>query len=80
MHHLNNTQFYEKLSDDPTERFSKEITSLLEEMKEKRVLEKETFCFFRPQNIRTSQFYILPKIHKPGRPIILSHCAPTEKS
>ena len=37
MHHLDNTQFYKKLADDPTERFSEEITSLLEEMKEKRV-------------------------------------------
>ena len=44
MHHLNNTQFHEKLSDDPTEQFSKEITFLLEEMKEKRVFEKESFC------------------------------------
>ena len=41
MDHLNNTQFYEKLSDGPTEQFSEEITSLLEEMREKRVLERE---------------------------------------
>ena len=29
MDHLDNTQFYEKLSDDPKERFSEEITSLI---------------------------------------------------
>ena len=82
MDHLNNTQFYEKLSDDATEWFSEEITSLLEEMREKRVLERETFCFLQPRNVRTSRFYILPKIHKPGipgRPIVSSCRASTEK-
>ena len=82
MHHLNNTHFYEKLSDDPTERFTAEIRSLLEEMKDKKVLEKENFCFLQPRNVRTSPFYILPKIHKPGipgRPIVSSCGAPTEK-
>ena len=33
MNQLNNTQFYEKLSDDPMERLSEEITFLLKEMK-----------------------------------------------
>ena len=61
MNHLNNTQFYEKLSDDPTERFSEQITSLLKVMEGKKALEKETFHFLRPQNVRTSLFYILPK-------------------
>ena len=82
MDHLNNTHFYEKLSDDPTERFTEEITSLLEEMKDKKVLEKETFCFLQPRNVRTSLFYNFPKIHKPGiprRPIVSSCGAPTEK-
>ena len=59
MHHLDNIQLYEKWTDNPTEHFSEEITSLLEKMKEKRVLEKETFCFLQPQNVRISRFYIL---------------------
>ena len=43
MHHLHNTQLYKKLADDPTECFSVELTSFLEEIKEQRVLEKETY-------------------------------------
>ena len=38
--------------------------------------------FLRPKDIRTSWFYILPKLHKPGipgRPIVSSCGAPTEK-
>ena len=51
-------------------------------MREKRILERETFCFLQPRNVRTSRFYILPKIHKPGilgRPIVSSSGAPTGK-
>ena len=32
MSHLNNTQFYEKLAEDPTEQFSKEVTNYLSGM------------------------------------------------
>ena len=81
MSHLDNTQFYEKLSEDPTEQFTEEITSTLTEMKEREILNKDTFDFLRPKKVGTSQFYILLKIHKtgiPGRPIVLSCGAPTE--
>ena len=82
MQHLNNTQFYEKLSEDPTERFSEEITDYLTGMFERNVLDRNTFEFLRSKDIRTSRFYILPKLHKPGipgRPIVSSCGAPTEK-
>ena len=81
MSHLNNTQFCEKLSEDPTERFSEEITSSLREMHERRVINRDTFEFLRPKKARTARFYIVPKIHKdgiPGRPIVSSCGAPTE--
>ena len=82
MKHLNNTQFYEKLSEDPTERFSEEITNYLTGMFERNVLDRDTFGFLRPKDVRTSRFYILPKLHKPGipgRPIVSSCGAPTER-
>ena len=82
MKHLNNTQFYEKLPDDPTEQFSEEITKYLSGMFERNVLDRGTFEFLRPKGIRTSRFYILPKLHKPGipgGPIVSSCGAPTEE-
>ena len=63
------------------ERFSEEITSSLAEMHERHVIDRDAFEFLRPKKIRTSRFYILPKIHKdgiPGRPIVSSCGAPTE--
>ena len=46
--HLDNTQFNEILSEDPTELFAEEITSILTEMKEKEILNKDTFDFLQP--------------------------------
>ena len=82
MCHLNNDQFYEKLQHDPTEQFSDDITSLLADMFSRRVIDKHTLEFLRPRDVRTSRFYVLPKIHKagvPGRPIVSSCGCPTEK-
>ena len=73
MNHLNKTDFYERLLEDRTERFSEEITSSLAGMHERRILSGDTFEFLRPKKARTSRFDILPKIHKagiPGRPIV----------
>ena len=81
MDHLNNTLFYEKLQDDPTERFLVEIMTVLAGMTEREILGRDTFDFLQPRNARTSRFYILPKIHQkdiPGRPIVSSGGAPTE--
>ena len=81
MNHLSNSQFYEKLSEDPTERFSKEVTNYLLGMFERNMLDMHTFQFLFSKHPWTSQFYILPKIHKsgaPGRPIVSSCGAPTE--
>ena len=81
MDHLNNMLFYEKLGNDPTERFSEEIMSVVAGMTEREMLSRDTFDFLRPKNARTSQFYDLPKIHKkdiPGRPIVSSCGAPTK--
>ena len=81
MSHLNKTLFYGKLLEDPIERFTEDITSTLMEKREKEILNKDTFDFLCPKKVRTSWFYILPKIHKPGipgRPIVLSCGTPTE--
>ena len=82
MNHHGNGQYYKQLSTDPTEQFSEEITVALAEMVERRAIDKDTIDFLWPHNARTSWIYILPKIHKagiPGRPIVSSCGAPTEK-
>ena len=82
MRQLDNEQHYLKLSEDPTDRFAEEIKMTLEEMVSNGGLDKETMKCLLPEEIRTSRFYILPKIHKPGnpgRPIVSSCGAPTEQ-
>ena len=74
--------FYQRLDEDPTEQCAEEVTSLLCNMMNKPVISKEIFYYLRPQKPRTSQFYILSKIHKDeisGRPIVSSCGVPTEK-
>ena len=42
MNHLDNTQLYEQLPDDPTERFSKEIRTGLTDMVKRHVMQMRT--------------------------------------
>ena len=48
MGHLDNTQFDKKLSEDSTERFLEDIISILKEMEEKKIFDKDTFDFLHP--------------------------------
>ena len=80
--YLNNGQLYEKLQYDPTEQFLDDTMSDLANMLNRRVIDKHTFEFLCPQDARTSQFYILPKLHKvgiPGRLIVSSCGSPIDK-
>ena len=45
MNHLDNTQFYEQLPYDPTERFSEEIRTCLINMLNRLVIDEDTFNF-----------------------------------
>ena len=56
------------------------ISALLN-MTDRHAINKEIFNYLRPQKPQTSQFYILPRIHKDeisGRRIVSSCGAPTE--
>ena len=82
MSHLQNEEYYLKLDEEPTSNYGKEIMCFLTEMTDRQAIDKETFKYIRPQDPWTSRFYILPKIHKegnPGRPIVSSCGAPTER-
>lgn len=78
---LNNKSHYTKLPYDITttnaHRIQKTITRLCEEGRLPKVAENTLL----PKNIRTSPFYMLPKIHKPnnpGRPIVSGIDSPTD--
>ena len=45
MDHLNDTQFYRKLENDPMERFSEEIKVFLAGMTDRKIIDRETLDF-----------------------------------
>ena len=82
MTHLENENFYQRLDEDPTVRFTEEVTFVLLNMTNRHAISKEIFDYRLPQKPQTSRFYILPKIHKdriPGRLSVSSCEALTEK-
>ena len=82
MRQLGNDRNYRRLEDDPTEHFRIEIVTFLTEMYERNSINEETRKYLLPTQARPAKFYLLPKIHQPGnpgRPIVSSCSAPTEK-
>ena len=78
---LSDTNFYQELPRNPTQRTSAEIQRFLAFIKDRNLLPKEHITFLTPKNPRTPLFYMLPKIHKPnnpGRPIVSTCDGPTE--
>ena len=81
-HQLSNSDYYLLLKDDPTTTFTAEINNFLHQMKEHNPIDSITQKFLHSSHTRPARFYLLPKIYKegnPGRPILSSNNAPTEK-
>jgi hypothetical protein len=81
---LNDTKFYKQISNNPTEKFNKEIKKLLHIEGPKEDMSANVISLLTTENPRTPVFYILPKIHKPtrpppGRPIVAGYGSPTER-
>ncbi len=79
---LSDTRYYRKLDLDPTAQHTEQVRELVLEMFKGDHISKDTFKYLTPTNPRTARFYHLPKIHKqgnPGRPIVSSCAAPTER-
>ena len=79
---LNDSNFYTKLSADPTEEISANITKVLTDMTNKSLISEKNFDHLNPTNLSEGRFYLLPKIHKkgvPGRPICSSVNHPTSR-
>ena len=76
---LHNSDYYEKLESNPSEEVKSRISDCIEKLSEQSPNISDVFDTF-PSEMRTPQFYILPKTHKefdgslplgyPGRPIV----------
>ena len=79
---LNDINFYKKVNQDDTKQHEIIIKDKLEELKELKLIEPKLAKQLTPSESRTSEFYLLPKIHKkgiPGRPVISSSGCTTER-
>jgi hypothetical protein len=81
---LSDPHFYRKLDHNPTEEFRKQVQNQVEDMFQNGDIDETVKKHLTDTTCKTSQFYLLPKIHKnkfppPGRPIISGNGSPTEK-
>ena len=60
---LHNSDYYEKLESDPSEEVKARISDYIEKLNEQSPNISDVFDTF-PSEMRTPQFYILPKTHK----------------
>ena len=81
---LSDRNFYEEKNIDLTHTHHQEIIHILDEMFRSLQIDRSCYLYLTDSNIRTAQFYTLPKIHKkkldpPGRPIVSGNGCPTER-
>ena len=81
---LSDRNFYEEKDSDLTKTHHEEVVNILDEMYRTRQIDRSCYLYLTDSNIRTAQFYTLPKIHKkkqnpPGRPIVSGNGCPTER-
>ena len=70
---LNNPNHYEKLQEDPTQKFNTHIRKLINQACRLNIIDDTTYNNQQTKKPRIPTFYLLPKIHKqnnPGRPIV----------
>ena len=84
MRQLNDHNFYIQTDTDLSEKHHGEISAKLKSMNEDDEIDDSCSSFLSNPNYRTSEFYMLPKIHKrlkdpPGRPIVSGNGCPTER-
>lgn len=80
---LNNTEFYQLLTHNPTESLKEELGRMLHQAKASGWISDPELRFLFNENPRMASFYMLPKIHKclensPGRPVISGNESLTE--
>jgi peptide-methionine (R)-S-oxide reductase len=81
---LSDLNFYRETKDDLTHLHNELITNLIDYLEREGEISKRCANYLKNQNPRTSQLYLLPKVHKkklpmPGRPIVSANNSPTER-
>jgi len=81
---LSDSNFYQEVPEDLTNKHNKEVSELINEMVVTGEISKDCAKYLYNAQPRTPQLYLLPKIHKnklpvPGRPIVSASNSPTEK-
>ena len=81
---LSDPKFYVETPHDFTELHQELINNLIDYLENTGEISKKCANYLRIPNPRTSQLYLLPKIHKrkipiPGRPIVSANNSPTER-
>ena len=79
---LQDNFFYQKLNVDPAAKYSQIVDSSLESFRKQELLPNSTARQLNVDEVRTTQFHIFPKVHKPnipGRPLVSSAECHTSK-
>ena len=81
---LSDPKFYLQQNTDLTGKHHRDIVQILENMLMQGQIHISCYNYLADSNVRTAQFYMLPKIHKtlqnpPGRPIVSGNGCPTER-
>ena len=72
---LSDTDTYEKLNNDPTNKVKTKVRTILKRLKDSNKISFNTWQKLYPTAVETPKFYGLPKVHKkdyPKRPIVSS--------
>ena len=81
---LSDTSYYEKLDEDPTQLFYKQVRDAVEDMYQNGEIDESVKFYLISEKVKTARFYLLPKIHKnkippPCRPVVSGNQSPTER-
>ena len=76
---LTDTKFYQRLDEGSTADIQKRVTFYVNRMHKDKLINDKTKQYRIQSDVNPGRFYILPKVHKPGRPIVSSNSHPTER-
>ena len=84
MRQLGDEKFYKLLDRDPTAKNNTRVREAVHNLRAKGIINAKTATDLVEKRAKSPHFYTIPKIHKsietpPGRPIVSSICAPTER-